>query len=43
VIKEMKAFPFGRDTFVRLLAAALIPSMLIPIEALLDRVIGAVF
>lgn len=48
VIREIKAFPFGRDTFMRLLAAALIPFVpllltLMPLEALLDRLIGAVF
>jgi len=48
VIKEMQAFPIGRDTFLRLLAAALVPFaplllILMPIEVLLDRVIGAVF
>lgn len=48
VIREMKAFPFGRDTFVRLLAATLIPFVpllltLMPLEELLDRLIGAVF
>jgi len=48
VIKEIKAFPFGRDTFVRLIAATLIPFVpllfaLMSLEVLLDRVIGAVF
>lgn len=48
VIREIKAFPFGRDTFVRLIAAILIPFVpllltLMPLEALLDRLIGAVF
>lgn len=48
VIKEIKAFPFGRDTFVRLIAAILVPFVpllltLMPLEALLDRLIGAVF
>lgn len=48
VIREIKAFPFGRDTFMRLIAAALIPFVpllltLMPLEALLDRLIGAVF
>jgi hypothetical protein len=48
VIREIKAFPFGRDTFVRLLAAILVPFVpllftLMPLEALLDRLIGAVF
>jgi hypothetical protein len=48
VIKDIKAFPFGRDTILRLLAAILIPFVpllltLMPLEALLDRLIGAVF
>jgi len=48
VIKEIKALPFGRDTFVQLLAAVLIPFApllltMMPLEALLDRLIGAVF
>jgi hypothetical protein len=48
VIKEMKAFPFSRDTLVRLLAATLVPFApllltMMPMEALLDRIIGAVF
>jgi hypothetical protein len=48
VINEMKAFPFGRDALVRLLAAILVPFVpllltMMPIEALLDRLIGAVF
>ena len=48
VIKEIKPFPFGRETFVRLIAAILIPFVpllltLMPLEALLDRLIGAVF
>lgn len=48
VIREIKAFPFGRDTFMRLLAAVLIPFVpllltLMPLETLLDRLIGAVF
>lgn len=48
VIKEIKLFPFGRETLMRLLAAVLVPFVpllltLMPLEALLDRVIGAVF
>jgi len=48
VIKEIKALPFGRDTFVQLVAATLIPFApllltMMPLEALLDRLIGAVF
>jgi hypothetical protein len=48
VINEMKAFPFGRDALVRLLAAILVPFVpllltMMPMEALLDRLIGAVF
>ena len=48
VIMEIKPFPFSRDTFIRLIAAVLIPFVpllltLMPLEALLDRLIGAVF
>jgi hypothetical protein len=48
VIREMKALPFGRDTFVQLTVATLIPFVpllftMIPLEELLDRIIGAVF
>ncbi len=48
VIKEIKPFPFGRETFVRLIAAILAPFIpllltLMPLETLLDRLIGAVF
>ena len=48
VIKEMKAVPFGRDTFLELVWATLLPIAplvltLIPLDELLDRIIGAVF
>lgn len=48
VIREIKALPFGRDAFMQLLAAILVPFVpllltLMPLEALLDRLIGAVF
>jgi hypothetical protein len=48
VIKEMKAVPFGRDTFLELVWATLAPIAplvltLIPLDQLLDRIIGAVF
>ncbi|HEY9199739.1 MAG TPA: hypothetical protein VIR60_10255 [Gammaproteobacteria bacterium] len=48
VIREIKPFPFGRDTVVRLIAATLVPFVpllftLMPLETLLDRIIGAVF
>jgi hypothetical protein len=48
VIKEIKPFPFGRETFVRLIAAVLVPFApllltLMPLEVLIERLIGAVF
>jgi len=48
VIREMKALPFGRDTFVQLVSATLIPFVpllftMFPLEEMLDRIIGAVF
>ncbi len=48
VVREMKALPFGRDTFVQLTVATVIPFApllftMIPLEQLLDRIIGAVF
>jgi hypothetical protein len=48
VIKEMRAMPFGRDTFLELVWATLAPIAplvltLIPLDQLLDRIIGAVF
>ena len=48
VIKEIKAVPFSRDTFVQLVWATLVPFVplvftMIPLEELLDRIVGAVF
>jgi hypothetical protein len=48
VIKEMKAVPFSRDVFVQLLWATLVPFVplvftMIPLEELLERIIGAAF
>ena len=47
VIREMKAVPFGRDTLVQLVWATLLPFVplvftMIPLEELLDRILGAV-
>ena len=48
VIREIKAVPFGRDTLWMLLVATLAPIAplvftMIPLEELLNRLIGAVF
>ncbi|MCG3200762.1 MAG: hypothetical protein NFCOHLIN_00624 [Gammaproteobacteria bacterium] len=48
VIREMKAVPFGRDTFVQLTMATVIPFFpllftMFPLEEMLNRIIGAVF
>ena len=48
VIKEMKAVPFSRDMLLQLVWATLVPFVplvftMIPLEELLDRIIGAVF
>jgi hypothetical protein len=48
VIREMKAAIFSRPVFVQLTAATLIPFVplvftMIPLEQLLDRIIGAIF
>lgn len=48
VIKEMKAIPVSRDTFVQLILATIIPFApllltMMPLEELLNRIIGAVF
>ena len=48
VIKEIKAVPFSRDTFVQLVWATLLPFVplvftMIPLDELLDRLVGAVF
>ena len=48
VIKEMRGLPFGRDTFIQLILAALVPFApllltMMPVEALVDRIFGAVF
>jgi hypothetical protein len=48
VIREIKAVPFTRDTFIQLAWAILLPFFplvftLIPLEELLDRIVGAVF
>ncbi len=48
VIREMKALPFGRDTFVQLTVATVVPFVpllftMFPLEEILNRVIGAVF
>ena len=48
VIKEMKALPVSRDTFMQLIIATLIPFApllftMFPLEELLNRIIGAVF
>ena len=46
VIKEMNAVPFSRDMFLQLIWATLVPFVplvftMIPLEELLDRIIGA--
>jgi hypothetical protein len=48
VVREIKPFPFGRETIIRLIAAVLVPFVpllftLMPLEVLLDHLIGAVF
>jgi hypothetical protein len=48
VIREMKAVPFGRDTFVQLTMATVVPFVpllftMFPLEEMLNRIIGAVF
>lgn len=48
VIREMKAVPFGRDTFVQLTVATVVPFVpllftMFPLEEMLNRIIGAVF
>ena len=48
VIKEIRAVPFGRDTFLELAWATLVPIAplvltMIPLDELLDRIAGAVF
>lgn len=48
VIREIKAVPFTRDTFLQLAWAILLPFSplvltMIPLEELLDRIVGAVF
>lgn len=48
VIKEIRAIPVSRDTFVQLIMATVIPFApllltMMPLEQLLDRIIGAVF
>lgn len=48
VIKEIKAIPVSRDTFVQLIMATVIPFApllltMMPLEELLNRIIGAVF
>lgn len=48
VIREMRALPFGRDTLTQLTLATVLPFVpllltMIPLEQLLDRIIGAVF
>lgn len=48
VIREMKAVPFGRDTFVQLTMATVVPFApllltMFPLEEMLNRIIGAVF
>lgn len=48
IIREIKPVPFGRDAFVQMIAATLAPFVpllltLMPLEALLDRLMGAVF
>ena len=47
VVKEIKAMPFGRDAFLELVCATCPPTAplvltMIPLEELLDRIIGAV-
>jgi hypothetical protein len=47
VVKEMKAVPFGRDTFLAVVWATVAPIAplvltMIPLDELLDRIIGAV-
>jgi hypothetical protein len=48
VIKEMNALPVGRDTLIQLILVTVVPFVpllftMIPLEELLDRIIGAVF
>jgi hypothetical protein len=48
VVKEIKAVPFGRDTLVQLSWATLAPFLplvltMIPLDELLDRLLGSVF
>ena len=48
IIKEIRPVPFGRDTFVQLVWATLLPFFplvftMIPLDELLDRLVGAVF
>lgn len=48
IIKEIKPVPFSRDTFTQLIGATLLPFAplvftMIPLEELLDRLVGAVF
>lgn len=48
VVKEIRALPVSRDTFVQLIFAVLIPFApllltVLPLEELLNRIIGAVF
>jgi hypothetical protein len=48
VIREMRGVPFGRDTFVQLTMATVVPFApllftMFPLEEMLNRIIGAVF
>ena len=48
IVKSMTALPVGRDVFIQLILATVIPLApllltMFPLEELLNRIIGAVF
>ena len=48
VVRDIKPFPFGRDTVIQLVVFTLLPGLplvltMIPLEELITRLFGAVF